>query len=153
MESDEQCRVVEEFLTGLSDAFGLSTTVSVTADGDVIRAEVDGSEIGLLIGPRLATLEAVQEICRNVLQRRADGREHGKVVLDVGGVREMRRNALTQFVTEAADTARSEGREVVFEVMSSGDRKIVHDTIAQLEGVESASIGEDPQRRVVVRPA
>jgi spoIIIJ-associated protein len=154
MDATEQCETVDEFLRGLSAAFGLETTVSSSIDEDgIIRTDVDGSEVGLLIGPRLGTLEAVQEICRNVLQRKADGREHGKVVLDVSQVREMRRKALEEFVSEAAETVRTEGREVVFEVMSSGDRKVVHDTVAELDGVESTSIGEDPRRRVVVRPA
>lgn len=154
MDATEQCETVDEFLRGLSSAFGLETTVTSSVDDEgVIRSEVDGSEVGLLIGPRLGTLEAVQEICRNVLQRKADGREHGKVVLDVAHVREMRRQALEKFVTDAAETVRTDGREVVFEVMSSGDRKVVHDTVAGLDGVESTSIGEDPRRRVVVRPA
>jgi spoIIIJ-associated protein len=154
MDEAEQCSTVDEFLTGLSAAFGLETTVSSSVDDEgVIRTEVDGSEVGLLIGPRLGTLDALQEICRNVLQRKADGREHGKVVVDVAGVREMRRTALATFVTEAAESVRADGNEIVFEVMSSGDRKVVHDTIAELDGVESTSVGEDPRRRVVVRPA
>lgn len=154
MDEAEQCSTVDEFLAGLSTAFGLETTVSSSVDEDgIIRTEIDGSEVGLLIGPRLGTLDALQEICRNVLQRKADGREHGKVVVDVSGVRELRRKALATFVTEAAETVRADGKEVVFEVMSSGDRKVVHDTVAELDGVESSSVGEDPRRRVVVRPS
>jgi len=154
MESSEQCAAMEEFVSGLSQAFGLPATVtSVLDDEGVLRVDVDGSEVGLLIGPRLGTLDAIQEICRNVLQRQADGREHGKVVVDVANVREMRRSALAAFVTEAAETVRSDGEDVVFEVMSSADRKVVHDTVAEIDGVESGSVGEDPRRRVVVRPA
>ena len=145
---------MESFVSGLTEAFGLPATVRADLDDEgILRVEVDGSEVGLLIGPRLGTLDAIQEICRNVLQRQADGREHGKVVLDVANVREMRRTALAAFVTEAAETVRSEGEDVVFEVMSSADRKVVHDTIAEIDGVESGSVGEDPRRRVVVRPA
>ena len=154
MESSEQCAAMEEFVSGLSQAFGLPATVTSALDDEgVLRVDVDGSEVGLLIGPRLGTLDAIQEICRNVLQRQADGREHGKVVVDVANVREMRRSALAAFVTEAAETVRSDGEDVVFEVMSSADRKVVHDTVAEIDGVESGSVGEDPRRRVVVRPA
>jgi spoIIIJ-associated protein len=64
-----------------------------------------------------------------------------------------RRAALEAFVVTTAERARDEGVTIPFEVMSSNDRKIVHDTIADLDGVESASEGEEPRRRVVVRPA
>lgn len=154
MDPSEQCAAVEQFVGGLTEAFGLESTVATNLDDDgILHVDVDGSEVGLLIGPRLGTLDALQEICRNVLQRQADGREHGKVVVDVSNVREMRRTALAAFVTEAADTVKADGEDVVFEVMSSADRKVVHDTIAEIDGVESGSVGEDPRRRVVVRPA
>ncbi|MFZ4518457.1 MAG: protein jag, partial [Microthrixaceae bacterium] len=153
MDTAEQASTIEEFLTGLGTAFGLETTVEVTVEDDVVAAHIDGSEVGLLIGPRLGTLDAIQEISRNVLQRQADGREHGKVVVDVSNVREMRKQALSAFVTDAAGKVTESGDEVVFEVMSSADRKVVHDTVAELEGVESTSVGEDPRRRVVIRPS
>lgn len=154
MDPAEQCNTIETFVGGLTEAFGLPTTVSSKLDDEgVLRVDVDGSEVGLLIGPRLGTLDAIQEICRNVLQRQADGREHGKVVVDVSKVREMRRTALAAFVTDAAEKVKAEGEDVVFEVMSSADRKVVHDTIAEIDGVESGSVGEDPRRWVVVWPA
>jgi spoIIIJ-associated protein len=61
--------------------------------------------------------------------------------------------ALTRFVEAAADRARAEGTDVVLDVMNGVDRKVVHDTVATLDGVESISEGEDPRRRVVIRPA
>lgn len=153
MDATEQCQVVKTFLEGLTTSMGLEATAHVDMDEDVLRGTIDGSEVGLLIGPRLTTLDAIQEITRNVLQRHADGREYAKVVVDVAGVREMRRTALASFVDDAARRAIDEGVEVTFEVMSSADRKIVHDTVSDLEGVTSGSIGEDPRRRVVLRPA
>ncbi len=153
MDTAEQASTIEEFLAGLGAAFGLDTTVEVSVEDDIVSAHIDGSEVGLLIGPRLGTVDAIQEISRNVLQRQADGREHGKVVVDVSNVREMRKQALAAFVTDAATKVTESGDEVVFEVMSSADRKVVHDTVASLDGVESSSVGEDPRRRVVIRPA
>lgn len=153
MDPTTQCEVLTSFLDGLASAFGLEVTTTATMDGDILRATIDGSEVGLFIGPRLGTLDAIQEIARNVLQRHADGREYAKVVLDVSGVREMRRKALSAFVTDAAQTVLDEGAEVSFETMSSPDRKVVHDTVSGVDGVCSASVGEDPRRRVVLRPA
>lgn len=153
MDETAQCEAVTAFLDGLVAAMGLEVKAHAEMDGDVLRAELDGSEVGLLIGPKIGTLDAIQEITRSVLQRHADGQEYAKVVLDVGGVREMRRSALAAFVDDAAKRVLADGSEVVFEVMSSPDRKVVHDTVAEIDGVESGSIGEDPRRRVVLRPA
>lgn len=153
MDTTAQCEVITEFLEGLASAMGLEVTVRSEMDEEVLRGTVDGSEVGLLIGPRLGTLDAIQEIARNVLQRHADGREYAKVVIDVAGVREMRRTALASFVRDAAQRVLDDGDAVTFEVMSSIDRKVVHDTVAEIDGVVSTSEGEDPRRRVVLRSA
>jgi len=153
MDQAEQVTVLEEFLTGLAESFGLAVEASSAFDEDDLKVNLVGQDLGLLVGPRLATLDAIQEIARNNLQRQAAGREYARVTVDVGGIRERRSAALTEFVADAADQVRTNGTDVVFEVMSSADRKQVHDVAGELEGVVSASEGEDPRRRVVLRPA
>ena len=127
-------------------------TWATEVDGD-LAVNLVGDGLGVLVGPRLATLDAIQEIVRHVLQRQAEGREYARVIVDVQGIRARRREALREYVTDAAARVRDEGVTVVFEVMSSPDRKFVHDVVNELEGVASASEGEDPRRRVVLRPA
>ena len=154
MDADEQCRAATEFLSGLVNSFGLSAEVSADLDADdYLNVGVQGEGLGLLIGPGLHTLDALQELTRNAVQRQADGRDYGRVVVDVDGVRARRKEALAQFVTDAAKTVVETGDTVVFEVMSSADRKVVHDTVGDLDGVVSGSEGEDPRRRVVLKPA
>ena len=153
MDADEQKKVLEEFLTGLATSFGLTATAESTMEDNELTVNLTGSSLGLLVGPRLATLDAIQEVARNTLQRQAAGREYAKVIVDVDGIRQRRRESLTTFVTEAAQQVRDEDVEVVFEVMSSVDRKQVHDVASDLDGVVTASEGEDPRRRVVLRKA
>lgn len=152
MDMDEQIQVLEKFATELASAMGLDATASAHVEDNQLTVNLSGSGLGLLVGPRLATLDAVQEIARNTLQRQAAGREYAKVVIDVENIRQQRQASLDEFVRAAADQVRSEGIEVVFDVMSSPDRKRVHDLVTDLDGVESASEGEDPRRRVVLRP-
>ena len=153
MEMDEQIEVVTGFLERLGSAFGLDVRVEATeVDGD-LAVNLGGDGLGVLVGPRLATLDAIQEIVRHVLQRQAEGREYARVIVDVQGIRARRREALREYVTDAAARVRDEGVTVVFEVMSGPDRKFVHDVVNELAGVASASEGEDPRRRVVLRPA
>lgn len=151
MDGDEQITVLEEFLVELASGFGLEVTASSTLEDGELRVNLAGDSLGLLVGPRLATLDAIQEIGRNALQRQAAGREYAKVVVDVADIRQRRSAALTEFVSTAAETVRNDDAVVVFEVMSSVDRKQVHDVAAELDGVRSASEGEDPRRRVVLR--
>lgn len=151
MDIDEQQQVLVSFLEELASAFGLEAKAEATVDGEELRVNLVGDQLGLLVGPRLATLDAIQEIARNTLQRQADGREYARVVVDVQGVRLRRREALEEFVVDAARQVRDDGVTVVFEVMSSADRKVVHDVASGLEGVQTASEGEDPRRRVVLR--
>ena len=151
MDTQEQMDVLEGFLRELGMLFGLDVAAASSIDDNQLTVNLTGEDLGLLVGPRLATLDAVQEVARNALQRQAAGREYAKIVVDVAGIRARRREALASFVTDACDQVRDDGTEVVFEVMSSVDRKQVHDLIADEAGVESSSEGEDPRRRVVLR--
>ncbi len=151
MDGAEQIAVLEDFLVQLATSFGLEANASSTLEDGELRVNLTGESLGLLVGPRLATLDAIQEIGRNALQRQAAGREYAKVIVDVADIRQRRTAALAEFVTAAAEKVREDDAEVVFEVMSSVDRKHVHDVAADLDGVRSMSEGEDPRRRVVLR--
>lgn len=142
----------QRFVQGLVDAFGLTGTASVHRDEDDIEVKVDGSDLGLLVGPRGTTLQAVQELARVAAQRRL-GDHDTRLRVDVGGYRERRREALGRFAQQVAAQVVAEGTAKRLEPMSSSDRKIVHDVLADYEGVETRSEGDDPQRCVVIAPA
>ncbi len=150
---EEQATEAETFTRGLIDAFGAPATVATIIDDEGgILVDVTGADLGLLVGPRGATLQAIEELVRTVVQRRTEG--HGtRINVDVAGYRARRREALAQFAEELAATVRESGKEKALEPMNPADRKVVHDTIAELDGVTTMSEGEEPRRRVVVRPA
>jgi spoIIIJ-associated protein len=140
------------FVDGLVTAFGLEATTAVDVQGDEIEVKVSGADLGLLVGPRGSTLQAVQELTRVVAQRRlGDHDTHLRV--DVGGYRERRREALSRFAQQVAEQVVAEGVAKRLEPMSSPDRKVVHDVLAEFEGVVTSSVGEEPNRRVVISPA
>lgn len=142
----------EKFLVGLLDAFDLNGEVAVNQDGDDLDVQITGEDLGVLIGPKGATLLAVQDVVRVASQRRlGDHSTHLRV--DVSGYRARRREALARFATEQAALVRESGKARLLEPMPSADRKIVHDTVAELPGVASRSEGEDPRRRVVIIPS
>ena len=146
--------IVSEFLTGLVGAFGLEGSIEVESiDEDTNEIRVQGSDLGLLVGPKGNTLAAVQELSRTVVHRRVPGQAAGRIRLDVGGYRQRRREALERFTQSIADEVRASGVQKALEPMSPADRKVVHDTVNEMDGVSTISEGEDARRRVVIIPA
>ena len=151
--ADEQRAIVEEFLRGLLGAFGLDAEVRTELVDDVVEASISGSDLGILIGPGGTTLHALQELAATVLQRRVERGSRARITVDVGGYRERRRAALAQFTTELAEEVQASGVARALEPMNAADRKVVHDTVNELDGVATISEGDDPRRRVVIVPA
>jgi spoIIIJ-associated protein len=151
---EEQAAITRTFLTGLVEAFDLDFELrEERIDEDTIELAVEGDDLGLLIGPKGQTLQAVQELSRTVVQRKATGTHFGRVRLDIGGYRQRRREALERFATQVAEDVRTSGVAKALEPMHPADRKVVHDTVNELEGVTTSSEGEEPRRRVVISPA
>lgn len=137
-----------DFLEGLLEAMELEGEVHAEVADEAVRASVNGGDLGVLIGRHGRTLEAVQELLRAAVQRQAQTRV--RLTLDIEGYREGRRLVLEQQAQEMAEDALREG-EVRLEPMGAFERKIIHDTISEIDGVTSESEGEEPNRRVVIR--
>ncbi len=140
------------FVDELVAAFQLTGTTELISDGDDLEIRVHGQELGLLVGPRGTTLQAVQDLTRVASQRRL-GDHNTRLRVDVGGYRERRRAALGTFATQMADEVKASGVARVLEPMSSADRKVIHDTLAEVADISTRSEGDDPYRRVVIAPA
>jgi len=149
----EQGEVVRSFLVDLLDAFGLDGEVTATpAEEGAVELAVTGDDLGLLIGPKGATLQAVQELSRSMLQRQLPGEAHARIRVDVSGYRARRKVALEGFVRTVAEDVLSSGARKALEPMAPPDRKVVHDTVNEIDGVHTISEGEDARRRVVIIP-
>jgi spoIIIJ-associated protein len=151
---ERQGEIVEEFLEGLLEAFDLDGEVEkVMIDDEMLELQVAGDDLGLLIGPKGQTLTSLQELARTVVQRQSQGSSQGRFRLDVSGYRQRRREALARFATQVAADVQEKGVARALEPMGAADRKVVHDTINDIEGVSTLSEGDEPSRRVVVTPA
>jgi spoIIIJ-associated protein len=149
-----QGEVVRTFLVDLVDAFGLDGEVVTTEiDEETLEIAVNGDDLGLLIGPKGQTLQALHELSRSVVQRRFPDQVHGRIRVDVGGYRQRRKEALERFTRQLAEQVRETGVQKALEPMPPPDRKVVHDTVNEIEGVSTTSEGEEPRRRVVILPA
>ena len=145
---EEQARQIDQFLVGLLEAFGLEGEVSTRVEDEVIYADVTGEQTEALVGIKGAILQSVLELCRTIVQRKTQ--QGARIRLDIAGYSERRREALRIYARRLADKVVAEGGEIMLEPMNSADRKVVHDTVAEIEGVRSFSEGEEPQRSVIV---
>jgi spoIIIJ-associated protein len=147
----EQAQHAAEFTGELVRKMGFNATVSTDVEEDDVTVKVEGENLGVLVGPKGVTLQAIEEVVRAAVQRYAGGHA-ARVHVDVGGYRERRREALVAFTTKIADEVKESGSAKALEPMSAADRKLVHDTVAEIDGVSTVSEGEDPRRRVVIQP-
>lgn len=149
---EAQGEVAVKFLTGLLDAFELEANIAVrSVNESAVEVAVDGEDLGLLVGPRGATLQAIQELTRTAVLRET-GMRDGWVIVDVAEYRVKRRGALEKFALQVAEQVTSSATAVRMDPMPPADRKVVHDVLTSVEGVETGSEGEEPRRRVIVRP-
>jgi spoIIIJ-associated protein len=148
---EEILAAAEEFVAGLVEALGLEAEVAGSIEEGTPQVNVSGEGLGVLIGRRGATLDAVQEITRTAVQRRLKAR--ARLLVDIEGYRARRRESLAEYARAMAARAKERGTEIELEPMNAYERKIVHDSVADVDGATSFSEGEEPNRKVIVRGA
>ena len=145
---------LRELLERICAALGLHASIAISEDESTITARLSGPDLGLLIGKRGQTIDAVQYLA-NAIVHRASGEagERKEVVIDAAGYRERRRAALERLAERAARDALRSGEPVALEPMTAVERKIVHLYLKEHEGIATSSEGTEPNRHVVVRRA
>ena len=150
MDLQTQARITEVFLQGLLDRMGLEARVASRIEEDRLTVEAQGLNLGLAIGQRGETVRAITELSRTLVQRSSDGQADGSLTVDIGGYRERRRTFLADFARTQAEAVLADGRPRALEPMAAADRKVVHDTIGEIDGLATLSEGSDADRRVVI---
>jgi spoIIIJ-associated protein len=143
---EEAARVLREIL----EKMGIDAEVSAFDDGERIILDAHGSESGLVIGKKGATLDALQYVVNRIVFKKPG--EACPIVVDAEGYRGRREDSLADLARRLAEKAVRSGRPVPAEPMSAQDRKVVHKTLAEHPGVRTESEGEGPARRVVIFP-
>ena len=150
MDLQTQAGITEGFVQGLLDAMGLEARVESTIEEDRLTVEAHGLNLGLAIGNRGDTVRAITELSRTLVQRSSDGQAEGSLVVDIGGYRERRRSFLADFARSQAEAVLDDGRSRTMEPMAAADRKVIHDTIGEIDGLETISEGSGTDRQVVI---
>jgi spoIIIJ-associated protein len=147
---EEPAQRVRAILERVVGELELEATIEVDEDAEQIVGRVEGDELGLLIGRRGQTIDAVQLICYRAAFRGRQDRK--RVVVDAAGYRERRREAIERQADRAAERALDTGKEIELEPMSPTERRVVHQYLTVRSVIETFRVGEEPERSVIVAP-
>lgn len=144
--------VAGDYLERLLDLLDYDGDIDLDVEAGRAMVSIDGgADLDRLIGSRGAVLEALQELTRMAVQQVTGTRS--RLMLDIAGWRAGRRSELAELGRTTAEKVLDHGKPVRLQPMTPFERKVVHDAIAAVQGVHSASEGEEPQRRVIVSPS
>jgi spoIIIJ-associated protein len=146
----EPGELLEELLEEVTAGLGLDAEIEVEEQGGVLRGRLLGDEVGLFIGRRGQTIDAVQHLAQRIVF--PEGPAQTRVEIDADGYRERRAGLLRADADDAAEEALRDGQPVELEPMPPAERRIVHEHLRERGGVETHSEGEEPRRFLVVSP-
>ncbi len=146
-ESDLETRM-RQLVETVVGAMGIAARVDVHETADGVTVTCTGGDLGLLIGKHGQTIDALQYVANAASFRSGAGKP---VTIDASGYRERRRVTLEGIALRAAEQAAA-GERVLLEPMTAVERKVVHERLKEVPGVETSSEGTEPNRYVVVSP-
>ncbi len=141
-----------EFTRELLSKMGISAEVQGEEDSESIKLQIDGDDLGILIGRRGQTLDSLQYIVSLAVNRQTEG-EWNRIQIDVGDYRVRREESLRSLASRAASKVEKNGRRLALDAMNAAERRIIHQALQDFPGVETRSEGQDPYRRVVILPS
>jgi spoIIIJ-associated protein len=147
---DQPAERVRSILERVVEALDVDAEVEVDEDSERIIGRVEGDDVGLLIGRRGQTIDAVQLLCYRAAFRGLQERK--RVVVDAAGYRARRQEAIERQADRAAERALKTSKEIELEPMTPTERRVVHQYLKDRAGVETFSEGDEPERCVIVAP-
>ncbi|MCH8274513.1 MAG: Jag N-terminal domain-containing protein [Armatimonadetes bacterium] len=149
--NDEDARKVAEMVQGIFDGAGADVTVKVKGlTGKYVDLMLSGGDAGLLLAAREPALDSLQYLANAMLSRTLPGGV--RVTLDAEEYRAERNAALERLAREVAEQVSERKQEAVLDPLPAHERRVVHRALLEIEGVESYSEGEEPNRRIVISP-
>lgn len=150
LSKDEAINNAKSFLSNVLDKMGLHAEIDVVDTEENVLFTINGEQMGLVIGRRGQTLDALQYLTNIVINKRLKDRL--RIVLDTEDYRKRRKITLQSLADRLSMKVMRTQQKIVLEPMSPGERKIIHTHLQELEGVTTKSEGKEPHRRVVVYP-
>ncbi|HCW72439.1 MAG TPA: protein jag [Clostridiaceae bacterium] len=137
------------FLRGIFDNMGITAELEPALEDNLMKIDISGPKMGLVIGYRGETLDSLQYLTSLVVNKRREG-EYVRVVLDTEGYRLKREETLERLAEKTAYKVKKYRRPMKLEPMNPYERRIIHSKLQKIEGIVTHSVGDEPYRRVVI---
>ena len=143
-------KAAEAYIKSILDGMGVeNASIDASEDDESVYVQLDcGNDFGYIIGRRGETLDAIQYLTRLVINKGKDN--YKRVSINAGNYREKREETLRELAKKSAARVKKYGRNVCLDPMNPYERRIIHTTVQEIEGVDSHSIGSESDRRVVI---
>ena len=148
--SESPAENAKNFVYDVLSAMGLDVTVTADFDGEVVNVNLDGDNMGVVIGKRGDTLDSIQYLTSLVVNQSSD--DYIKVSIDTENYREKREEALVALAKRLAGKVGRTGKKFALEPMNPYERRIIHSSLQDNEDVTTFSVGQEPYRKVVIAP-
>ena len=147
-EGKDIAKVAEGFLNKILPLMSVRGQASAKVGNDILEVSVEGENMGVVIGKRGETLDALQYLTNLTVSRHFEDRN--KFILDVEGYRAKREETLERLAKKLAERVKESGKNMSLEPMSPYERRIIHTVLQSDEQVRTFSEGEEPYRKVVI---
>jgi len=141
---------VEILLRNIFRTMQMEVAMNIEERDNGVFINLEGSKLGILIGRRGETLEALQYLVNLSVNKNQELRK--KIIIDIGGYRSRREETLRKLAKKLAEKARQRGRSVVLEPMNSQERRIIHTALQNMEDIYTFSEGDEPYRKIIISP-
>ncbi len=142
--------ITDEIIQKILSYLDLTGEIEKEQDGDVLRLNIIGGDMGILIGKKGQTLDALQFLLSLIYNKKK--KDKAKIILDIEGYRQRRERSLKDMAIKLAEKVKYERKNVTLDPMMPNERRIIHLTLQNHPDVITFSQGEEPMRRVVISP-
>ncbi len=142
--------IATQFLQEIFKSMNLDIIMQVEQQDNELNINLQGEQLGILIGKRGQTLDAIQYLVSLVVNKVEE--DYIRVKLDAENYRERRKETLENLANNLAKKVRSTRKRVVLEPMNPYERRIIHSTLQGNPNVRTHSEGEEPYRKVIITP-
>lgn len=150
MVKDTPARKVRTIMSDILNTMDLNAKMNIAEKDNTVIINLEGENLGILIGRRGETLDALQYLINLSVNKNLECRR--KFILDIEGYRQRREDTLKKLAQKLADKATQRGRNVVLEPMNSLERRIIHTALQGRDDISTFSEGEEPYRKIIIAP-
>lgn len=142
--------ITDEIIQKILSYLDLTGEIEKEQDGDVLRLNIIGGDMGILIGKKGQTLDALQFLLSLIYNKKK--KDKAKIILDIEGYRQRRERSLKDMAIKLAEKVKYDRKNITLDPMMPNERRIIHLTLQNHPDVITFSQGEEPMRRVVISP-